>query len=355
MIALVAFLFIAAIASEVYFSKKWNLGVYRMAPVLSHVSVALGQQVVNLLTFGGLVYVYDLVQSRFGILEFDSSRAWSWVAVVLAADLAFYVAHRFGHRMNLFVATHAVHHYASDFNHVSAFRHSWFNRPAMFIFYLPLAVLGFPGKMVAAAFVLNLVVQFWSHNGVIRRHLGWIEGVLVTPRSHRAHHGINARYLDKNFGGVFIFWDRLFGTYAPVIDSDPVVLPGKEANLYLDPVRAHAHYFGRILSVARARPALWGKIAIWFQTPETLEREYGRSPHEGVQPVPYARRRAWVSAILATALAGALGVASQTGAPLAIRLLLGVAAFVALYFLGRALQPTPKASAHLTERTGEVA
>jgi alkylglycerol monooxygenase len=272
------------IGSEIYFERRSGNRVYFWRATGSHVALSMGQQAVNVMTFAGFAILYGDLFARFRMTTFDEKNPLLWVLAALLADLAYYWAHRMGHRVNFFAASHLIHHQAKDFNHLSALRQSWFTRIFMFGPYLALAVLGIPTKMLLAGFVVSHVVQFWSHNGVIRRHLGFVEYFLVTPRSHRAHHGTNAPYLDKNFAGAFIFWDRLFGTYQDVIDSNPVVIGGGAHPCYFDPGYSQFSYWKRLYIAAGNRRGIFPKIALWFGTPETLDAELAEDTGEGKAP-----------------------------------------------------------------------
>lgn len=140
---------------------------------------------------------------------------WSWVLLGLGVEFFYYAYHRATHRVRWFWATHAVHHSTNAFNLSAAYRLGWTGRiSGTLLFFLPLAWLGFPPPAIAAMFALNLLYQFWIHAEWIPR-LGPLEGWLNTPSAHRVHHAANLEYLDANYGGVLMIFDRLFGTYVP--------------------------------------------------------------------------------------------------------------------------------------------
>lgn len=146
---------------------------------------------------------------------------WSWVLLALGLEFFYYWYHRAAHRVRWFWASHAVHHSPNAFNLSAAYRLSWTGRiSGTMLFFLPLAWLGFPPQAIAAVFALNLLYQFWIHAGWIPR-LGPLEGILNTPSAHRVHHAANLEYLDANYGGVLLVFDRLFGTYVPEREDLP--------------------------------------------------------------------------------------------------------------------------------------
>ncbi|MGC2083738.1 MAG: sterol desaturase family protein [Bradyrhizobium sp.] len=143
------------------------------------------------------------------------------VLLVILQDFSYYWFHRCSHRVRWFWATHAIHHSSNEFNLAAAYRFGWTGRlTGAAIFYVPMIWLGFaPGPVFVAA-AINLLYQFWLHAEWIPK-LGWLESVLNTPSHHRVHHAANAEYLDRNYGGIFIVFDRLFGTFVAERDDLP--------------------------------------------------------------------------------------------------------------------------------------
>lgn len=143
-----------------------------------------------------------------------SSTAWyTWVIAILGVDVLFYTYHRIAHRVRLVWATHQAHHSSQYFNFATALRQKW-NNSGEILIWIPLPLLGIPPWMVFASFSGNLIYQFWVHTERIDKMWRPVEFVFNTPSHHRVHHGMDAEYLDKNYAGIFIVWDRLFGTYA---------------------------------------------------------------------------------------------------------------------------------------------
>ena len=146
-----------------------------------------------------------------------SARHWyTWLIAVVGVDVLFYAYHRIAHRVRLIWATHQAHHSSRYFNFATALRQKW-NNSGELIMWIPLPLLGIPPWMVFTSFSINLVYQFWIHT----EHIGTlprpIEFVFNTPSHHRVHHGMDQLYLDRNYGGILIIWDRLFGTFQPEV------------------------------------------------------------------------------------------------------------------------------------------
>jgi sterol desaturase/sphingolipid hydroxylase (fatty acid hydroxylase superfamily) len=140
----------------------------------------------------------------------------------VADDLAYYLFHRSAHRVRWFWASHVVHHSSVHYNLSTALRQTWTGFFSLsFMFRLPLIVAGFPPELVLFCAGVNLVYQYWIHTELVGRMPRWFEAVMNTPSHHRVHHGTNPRYLDRNYAGVFIIWDRLLGTFTPEIADDP--------------------------------------------------------------------------------------------------------------------------------------
>src|SRR6185436_19175726 len=137
------------------------------------------------------------------------------VAAFLLVDLAYYCSHRTSHGVNLLWAGHVVHHSSEEYNLAVALRQSSLHGLFTWVFYLPLALAGIPPETYLVCYALNLVYQFWIHTQAVGRLGRLTELVMNTPSHHRVHHGRNPRYLDRNHAGVFIIWDRLFGTFEP--------------------------------------------------------------------------------------------------------------------------------------------
>ena len=137
--------------------------------------------------------------------------AWQWVAAFVAYDFCYYWKHRYGHEWRIMWASHIAHHQSEEFNLSTALRQTGTDYIG-FVFYIPLYLVGIPAAAMITVGSLNLIYQFWVHTEHIRR-VGPLEWMLVTPSNHRVHHARNPEYIDRNYGGVFIVWDRLFGTF----------------------------------------------------------------------------------------------------------------------------------------------
>ncbi len=158
---------------------------------------------------------------------------WSWVLGFFLVEFAYYWLHRFGHEIRWMWASHSVHHSPTSITFSGAYRLAVTGVfSGMFVFFLPLMILGFAPKMIFTIFALNLIFQFFLHTELVPK-LGFLEKILNTPSHHRVHHAINDQYIDKNYGGILIIFDRMFGTYAVEDKQVPIAygLIGKTPTL----------------------------------------------------------------------------------------------------------------------------
>jgi len=167
-----------------------------------------------------LIFVYVSKYLNVGLLSVKNP--FTWIAAFLLYDLSYYWMHRMHHEIKILWATHSVHHHGEDFNLATALRQTSTGWIWKWIFYLPMILLGVPVEVFITVAGINLVYQFWVHTEHIG-HLGFLEKIFITPMNHGIHHAKNKEYIDANYGGVFIIWDRMFGTYiSRKPDIDPV-------------------------------------------------------------------------------------------------------------------------------------
>jgi sterol desaturase/sphingolipid hydroxylase (fatty acid hydroxylase superfamily) len=182
----------------------------------SWASISMG--LVSIATMGAWKFLallgYAALYAYVAPWHLPSTQWYTWVIAILGVDLLFYTYHRIAHRVRLIWATHQAHHSSQYFNFATALRQKW-NNSGEILIWIPLPLLGIPPWMVFASFSVNLIYQFWVHTEHIDK-LWWpIEFIFNTPSHHRVHHGMDQEYLDKNYGGILIVWDRLFGSFQP--------------------------------------------------------------------------------------------------------------------------------------------
>jgi sterol desaturase/sphingolipid hydroxylase (fatty acid hydroxylase superfamily) len=186
---------------------------YDLRDTRTSLTMGLGNVAINVVWKGVVVAVYAALY-ELTPLRLDPANPLTWVALFLLDDLAYYWFHRVSHESRVFWASHVVHHSSQHYNLSTALRQTWVPM-TYFPFWLALPLLGFAPWMVLLAQSWSLIYQFWIHTERIRRLPRWVEAVFNTPSHHRVHHGSNRVYLDRNYGGILIVWDRLFGTFTP--------------------------------------------------------------------------------------------------------------------------------------------
>jgi sterol desaturase/sphingolipid hydroxylase (fatty acid hydroxylase superfamily) len=193
---------------------------YEPKDTLTSLALGTGSTVAGAIT-AGAIYGLATWLYQYRIVTLPNTWAWYWFVVCFVIDdFAYYLFHRSAHRVRWFWASHVIHHSSQHYNLSTALRQTWTGFISMsFLFRLPLFFV-FPPAMVIFVGGVNLIYQFWIHTEVIGRMPRWFEAVMNTPSHHRVHHATNPRYLDKNYAGVFIVWDRWLGTFEPERDDD---------------------------------------------------------------------------------------------------------------------------------------
>ena len=206
--------FVLLVLLEIVWAWKRRPDAYEPRDTLTSLAFGLGSTVAGLL-FGGAFLLLFLWVWQFRLFDVPWTW-WAWIACFVLDDLKYYWVHRFGHRVRWFWASHVNHHSSQHYNLSTALRQSWTGFLTLgFVFALPLVLIGFHPVMIAICGGFNLIYQFWIHTEAIQRMPRWFEAVMNTPSHHRVHHATNPRYLDRNYAGVFIVWDRMFGTFEP--------------------------------------------------------------------------------------------------------------------------------------------
>jgi alkylglycerol monooxygenase len=275
--------FVLAIAVELVYGLLKGRNTFRLNDSVSSLFLGVLSQARRFVTLGVGGYFYYLITQYFSLPLLDASHWFTWVLAFVLYDFCYYWLHRMGHERTILWAAHVAHHQSEDYNLTTALRQTSTGFLLGWIFYIPLFVVGVPAEVVITVGSLNLIYQFWVHTEHIPK-LGWYEWVFVTPSNHRVHHAQNDIYLDRNYGGVFILWDRLFGTFQEELDDEPVVFGIRGALHSWNPVRALTHIY---VDMARDswRTARWGdKLKVWVARtgwrPEDVAQRYPREKND---------------------------------------------------------------------------
>ena len=258
--------FFLLIGIELLVAKLRGRHAYASNDAMNSIGLGVISQIVGvfskLLTFG--IYAWCVQHLAFFALPADSF--WVWAGALLLYDFCYYWLHRCGHEVNILWAAHVVHHQSEHYNLSTALRQTGSGALLGWLFYLPLAVLGVPLKVFVIVALIDLLYQFWVHTEQIGR-LGWFDRVFCSPSNHRAHHAVNDRYLDRNYGGILIVWDRLFGTFVEEDDTDPPVYGTRSPLRSWNPLWANAEvYWHTAVDAWHARR--WrDKLLVWLKPP----------------------------------------------------------------------------------------
>lgn len=249
----------------------------RTLDMISSLSSGITNVTKDVLGLGIAVLSYEWMVEHFAITHVSSGFLTYLIAFV-TLDLAGYWIHRIAHEYNFFWNNHIIHHSSEDFNLACALRQSISSIVKIFtIFLLPAALLGVPGQVVAIVAPLHLFAQFWYHTEHIGR-MGFLEKIIVTPSHHRVHHAINKEYLDKNYGQIFIIWDKLFGTYQEELANVPAVYGITRPVRTWNPIKINFMHLWLLIKDAWLTKSWKDKFRIWLMPtgwrPEDVAQQY---------------------------------------------------------------------------------
>ena len=209
---------VSVVAAEFAWSRIRGRNVYNLKESLSNLSMAVVNNIQKPITLGWNFFTMSLIEPLQAFQLPDTG--WAFLLTFVIADFAYYWYHRLSHEVPFLWTMHHTHHSSPWMNFTTAMRLNWVAKFVSPLYFSPLVLLGLSPEFLALSLALGLLFQFFLHTEVIGR-FGWFEGkFLNTPSAHRVHHGSNTRYIDKNYAGVFVVWDRLFRTYAP--EEEPV-------------------------------------------------------------------------------------------------------------------------------------
>jgi len=255
--------FIILLGIEYAFSRWMNVEVIRSFDTISSISSGLTNTIKDVLGLAVVIISYSWMVDHLSIIEVQSSFLL-YLFTFIGLDFAGYWSHRFEHEINLFWNRHIIHHSSEEFNLACALRQNVSAIFSIFFFLLiPLAVLGIPAKIIAVVAPLHLFAQFWYHTRLINK-LGFLEYIIVTPSHHRVHHAINDIYLDKNFGQIFIFWDKMFGTFQEELQSETPVYGVKKQVATWNPFLINFQHLWRILKDAWYTKSMKDKFRVFY-------------------------------------------------------------------------------------------
>jgi sterol desaturase/sphingolipid hydroxylase (fatty acid hydroxylase superfamily) len=281
--------FVISMLLELYVTTKENIETYEKKDAFSSIAMGLGNVTLGffskLIVLGALMIIYT--NFRFFTIPFAW---WSFVLLFFADDFSYYWFHRISHECRLFWASHIVHHSSKKYNLSTALRQTWSGGFYSFVFWLWLPLIGFHPGMILLQMSVSLLYQFWIHTEAIDKMPKWFEAVFNTPSHHRVHHGSNPLYLDRNHAGIFIIWDKLFGTFQAELKEEKVIY-GLTANINTyNPLKIAFHEW-----IAMSKDSFSGKMSF------TNRLKYLIKPpgwkHDGTGKISNDLRKEWVESV----------------------------------------------------------
>ena len=303
--------FLALIGVELAVGRARGRSGYRLNDALSSIGLGVMSQLAGVFTAVLTLAIYGAVHERFAVWQLAPTSPWTWAIGLVAYDFLYYWHHRAGHRVALFWAAHVVHHQSEDYNLSTALRQTSSGWLVGWIFYLPMAIAGFPPLVFAVVALIDLLYQFWVHTEQVGR-LGRFDRWFCAPSNHRVHHAVNDAYLDRNYGGVFLVWDRLFGTYAEEDPAVPCVYGTRAPLRSWNPIRANLQVYVE-LGRDSWRATRWlDKLRVWLKPPgwrpEDVAARWPKAPFavdrfERFDPAASRRRQALALSLFVALLA----------------------------------------------------
>ncbi len=268
----IPFFFLLIFVERLWVHLRGPKRAYRFSDSITNLACGVGQQVLEPFFKALALVPYAWLWTHARVFTVSPTSIVGWVLLVLGVDLGYYVFHRAAHRVGFLWAMHSVHHQSEEYNLSVALRQPWLESIMSPAFYLPLAVLGFPPIMYLGGVTIDTLYQFWIHTRAVGK-LGPVEWVMNTPSHHRVHHGIDPEYVDKNYAGIFIVWDRLFGTYERE-EREPVYGTVKGMPSW-NALTVNVQPWVDLWKMSAATKPFVDKVRVWFAPPEWRPDDLG--------------------------------------------------------------------------------
>lgn len=257
--------FILLMAVEFLYGHLRSKQTYRLNDTINSLQMGTLSRLGSILKLGFSGVVFAWVVQQFGVTPLSTESPWVWIGAFVAYDFCYYWKHRYGHEWRIMWASHAAHHQSEEYNLSTALRQTGTDYIG-FVFYFPMYLAGVPVEVVVTVGSLNLIYQFWVHTEHVRT-LGPLEWIMITPSNHRVHHARNPDYIDRNYGGVFIIWDRMFGTFQAELPDQPCVYGITRGLKSWNPIWANFHVWYDTLLITLRTEKFWDKLRVWFKRP----------------------------------------------------------------------------------------
>lgn len=258
--------FIATVILEIILTVKIKMDEYEYKDAATSITMGLvGNVGIGLLTKGLVFGIFLLIYNAFHLFEIPFVW-WAWILILFAEDLTYYWYHRISHESRFFWASHIVHHSSQKYNLSTALRQTWTGSFTSFIFWIPLVLVGFHPVIIIMQMSISLIYQYWIHTELIKKMPKWFEAVFNTPSHHRVHHATNPQYLDRNHAGIFIIWDRIFGSFEPEVEK-PIYGLTSNINTF-NPIKvAFSEWFDLLKDVFTSKTSFLNKLKYVLKPP----------------------------------------------------------------------------------------
>lgn len=270
--------FVLFMALEFLVAQKKKLPYFNLHHSVANVSIGIAERLLDVWVVGAFYFFYDYLNTNFGLFNIQAS-VLTWMLLLLCTDFVWYWYHRLAHEVNVFWAAHVVHHQSEDFNYTVSARITVFQAFLRTAFWAGLPLLGFPAAMITSLLLVHGLYPFFIHTRLIGK-LGILEYILVTPSHHRVHHASNEQYLDKNYGDVFIIWDKLFGTFQKEEENVEIKYGlTRPLNSYSF-LWQHVHFFAELFYAVRRTAGWKQKLKLIFGKPDLVDPEARQAVEE---------------------------------------------------------------------------
>lgn len=335
--------FILTMLIEIWAAWRRGVKAYDLADSISSLQLGVLSQVSGLFMKVLALGIYSAVYLRIAVLHWPLSSVATWIAALVLYDLCYYWNHRLNHEVGVLWASHVVHHSSEYYNLSTALRQTSTGLLFGWMFYLPMALLGVPPLVFVTVGLIDLLYQYWVHTELVGK-LGWFDRVFVSPSNHRVHHGQNDYCIDRNYGGILIIWDRMFGTFVEERDGEQICYGIRKPLHSFNPLWGNIHHYAEMWSEMRSATTWRARLDAWIAPPGgwrtgPVEHFDPQAFSRFTSPAPVAIK--WAALVGYAAVNGALTVlllrfdhlSGMTSGALAV----GIA--IATWLIGASLMP----------------
>ncbi len=253
---------------------------------ITSIVMGFGNLLIGIISNILAVFIISYLYENFRLTEIPFTW-WAWILILFSDDISYYWFHRISHESRFFWASHSIHHSSQKYNLSTALRQTWTGNFFSFIFFLALPIIGFHPLMIFTQMSVSLLYQYWIHTELINKMPKWFEAIFNTPSHHRVHHGINPIYLDRNHAGIFIIWDKLFGTFQAELPKEKAIY-GLVTNIKTyNPIRVAFHeWFLLFKDAFGSKTSVLNRVKYFIKPPGWK--------HDGTSVLSDDLRREWL-------------------------------------------------------------